>query len=159
MSGEINEIEAFWSAYREANARACDLADQPPESWGFGDSPEMADELGQLVVRGIKTATCSLLWEYESEGEALPREGDLSIIVNGAGQPLCIIETIQVRTIPFDKVDAQFAYDEGERDRSLAYWRRAHWRYFSRVCQQLDRSVSTDMPLVCERFQLLYKPD
>jgi uncharacterized protein YhfF len=26
---------------------------------GFGDSPEMADELGRLVLNGKKTATCS----------------------------------------------------------------------------------------------------
>jgi uncharacterized protein YhfF len=28
------------------------------ESFSFGDSPAMADELGALVVAGTKTATC-----------------------------------------------------------------------------------------------------
>ncbi len=31
--------------------------------------------------------------------------------------------------LPFDEVDEVFAYDEGERERSLATWREAHWRY------------------------------
>ncbi|MBI5726350.1 MAG: ASCH domain-containing protein, partial [Ignavibacteriales bacterium] len=28
----------------------------------FGDSPEMADELLEPVLSGLKTATCSALW-------------------------------------------------------------------------------------------------
>jgi uncharacterized protein YhfF len=40
----------------------------------------MADDLGGLVVKGIKTATCSLYWEYEAGLEVLPQAEDLSII-------------------------------------------------------------------------------
>ncbi len=29
-------------------------------AWQFGDSPELADELVQLVLSGVKTATCSV---------------------------------------------------------------------------------------------------
>lgn len=159
MPGKPLDIATYWSTYLKSLGRSNGSADQAPEAWGFGDSPEMADELGHLVVQGIKTATCSLLWEYEMEGQALPQEGDLSIILDGAGRPLCIIETLQVRIIPYDEVDAQFAYDEGEGDRSLVGWREAHWRYFNRVCQTLDCSVAPTMPLVCERFAVVYSSD
>ena len=40
----------------------------------------LAEEPGQLVVQGIKTATSSLLWEYEADGEALLEAGEYSII-------------------------------------------------------------------------------
>jgi len=50
------------------------------ECWHFGDSKSMAAELGQLVKMGVKTATSSLLWEYEADGEALPEAGEYSII-------------------------------------------------------------------------------
>jgi uncharacterized protein YhfF len=157
MNDKLSDLELFWSAYLESIGQMAESASGIPEAWGFGDSPGMADELGRLVVQGVKSATCSLLWEYEAEDEPLPKEGELSIVLDGTGRPLCIIETTQMRIMPFDHVDAEFAYDEGEGDRSLAYWRQAHWRFFSRACQAIDRTVSPSMPLVCERFRVVYK--
>jgi uncharacterized protein YhfF len=116
----------------------------------------MADDLGGLVVRGVKTATCSLYWEYEAGLEVLPEAGGLSIILDGRGDPLCLIETTSVEIKPFNTVDAQFAYDEGEGDRSLEYWRQAHRRFFGRTCADFGRELSEDMPVVCERFKVLF---
>lgn len=158
MTEKPLDVQALWSAYVQSRGQTPESVGPPPEAWGFGDSPEMADDLGDLVVQGVKTATCSLLWEYEAEGETLPQEGDLGIVLDGGGNPLCIIETTEVRIVPYDQVDESFAYDEGEGDRSLAYWRDAHWRFFSRVCEALDRSVSPSMSLVCERFHVVYGP-
>ena len=55
------------------------------------------------------------------------------------------------------EVDARFAYEEGEGDRSLEYWQEAHWRFFSRTLPNVGREPTTDMPLVCERFRVVYK--
>ena len=60
--------------------------------------------------------------------------GDISIILNGADQPLCIIETTEITIKPMNQVDEQFAYDEGEGDRTIAYWKAAHERFFRRLC-------------------------
>ncbi len=126
------------------------------ECWYFGDSESMAAELGQLVKQGVKTATSSLLWEYEADGEALPEAGEYSIITTWNGDPICIIQTIDVAVMPFNKVAAEFAYAEGEGNRSLDYWRTVHWKFFSRVCKVISRAPSMTMPVVCERFQLVY---
>ncbi len=115
-------INTFWQRYLAARGEPeGKLA--APEAWSFGDNPALADELCQLVLSGIKTATCSLLWEYEADGEALPQEGQLSIILDGQGKPSAVIETTQVIIQPFNQVDASFAYEEGEDDRSLESWR------------------------------------
>ncbi len=127
-----------------------------PPAWGFGNTPEMADELGALVQSGTKTATCSLMWEFEHEGDPIPQVGVLSIILDGDDNPLCIIETVEVEVRAMNTVDEKFAYDEGEGDRSLAYWREAHWRFFSKICATMKRKPSEDMPLVCERFRVIY---
>lgn len=123
----------------------------------------MADELGALVIDGVKTATCSLLWVYETsasvkdgEPEPLPAVGDYSVILCGTGKPIGIIETTEIIIRPYNEVDAAFAYDEGEGDRSLAYWRWAHWCFFSRQCAQIGNTVAEEMPLVCERFRLVW---
>jgi uncharacterized protein YhfF len=47
----------------------------------------------------------------------------------------------------------------GEDDRLLAAWRDGHWRYFSRVLPKIGREPALDMPLVCERFRVLFNHD
>jgi uncharacterized protein YhfF len=151
------ELRSFWEACRAARP-GLSLPAEPPLADCFCDNEPCANELGDLVRRGIKTATCSLLWSYEAEGDPLPQPGDLSIVTDWTGRPLCVIEITEVSVRPYNEVDAQFAYDEGEGDRSLAYWRQAHWDFFSRECAQIGREPAEDMPLVCERFRLLYTP-
>lgn len=146
--------QEFWQAFRES------FAENPPgedayQAWSFGDTPEMANELGQLVLDGIKTGTASLAWEYNVDNDPLPRAGEYSIILNGDEEPLCIIETVRVYIEPFNLVDKEQAYAEGEGDRSLQYWRDAHWKYFTRRCEILGREPSEYMPVVCERFRVV----
>ena len=149
-------IEAFWQDYLDTLPVDSLKPQTLPEAWYFGDSAKMAVELGELVQQGIKIATCSLLWEYEYDGDPIPRADELSIIIDYDWNPLCIIETTEVEIKPYNEVDAQFAYDEGEGDRSLQYWRDAHWRFFSRSCQRIGREISETMPLICERFRVIY---
>jgi uncharacterized protein YhfF len=150
-------MDVFWQAYVNTLPPDHPARSRPvPPAWGFGDSAALADELGDLVCRGVKTATCTLVWEFEVKGEAIPQPGELNIILDGAGQPLCIIETTGVEIKPYNAVEPAFAHAEGEGDRSLAYWRDAHWRYFSRVCPKIGRAVSEDMPLVCEHFRVVW---
>lgn len=150
------KIEAFWYDYIQTLSDDVKVPPEMPEAWGFGDSPEMAEELGRLVLEGIKTATASAVWEYEATNESLPQVGDLSIILDGQGEPLCIIETVEVMVRPYNEVDPQFAYDEGEGDRSLTYWREAHERFFSRFLPTIGLVFSETMPLVLERFRVIY---
>ena len=150
-----SEVEAFWQAYLASLPEGV----EPPssyEAWSFCDNEEAANELGDLVKAGIKTATCSLVWEYEAENEELPQVGDVSIITNWDGDPLCIIETIEVQVKAFNEVEKEFAYDEGEGDRSLVYWRRVHWDVFSKECLAIGQESTETMPLVCERFRVVF---
>ena len=150
-----SEVVAFWETFQKTDNQLG--PDTPYEVWHFGDSQELADELAELVVSGKKTATASLLWEYEAEGEALPWSGSYSVITNFDGTPKGVIQTIEVRILPFDEVEADFAADEGEGDLSLDFWRKAHRLIFSRTCARLGLEPNSKMPVVCERFRLLYK--
>jgi len=150
-------IKAYWQKF---------LSVLPPDSpyhtktytaEGWGDSPEMADELGDLIARDIKTATCSALWEWDAEGKPIPRVGLVTIVVDGKGEPLCIVETTEVTVQKFYEVGSDFARAEGEGDFSLEYWHEAHRKFFSRTLPKIGREFSEDIPLVCERFQLIYK--
>jgi uncharacterized protein YhfF len=150
-------IVPYWQAYQAS------LPDGHPQrsavlpvAWGFGDGSDMADELGGLVVQGVKTATCSSVEEIAADGDPIPKAGDLSIILDGRGEPIGIIETTGVEIKALDEVTAEFAYDEGEGDRSLEYWRDGHRRFFGRGHARLGIPMSDQIPVVCERFRLIW---
>ena len=112
----------------------------------FGDDPGMQDELAALVIGGRKTATCLA----EATGAPVPVPGSLTLIEDGSGRPVCVIETLSTERRRFDEVDEAHARAEGEGDLSLAYWREVHRAYFER-----EGSWAPDMMLVCERFRLV----
>ena len=116
------------------------------DSFSFGDSAELADELLELVLIGKKTATA---WAA-AEGDKGVVVGKRWIVKDGQGRSGAILETVELTRRRFGKVDAAFAHDEGEGDRSLAWWREAHRRYFTRRGE-----FSPDMELYCERFRLI----
>lgn len=128
------------------------------EAFRFGDTEALANELGQLVLAGKKRATTGAVGSFEAAGKRLPRAGDLSVVTDAAGAPMCIIETTQVDVMPFGQVGAEFAAVEGEGDGSLAYWRQAHIQYFTRECGRTGHSFSESMLVSCERFQVVYVP-
>ena len=114
-------------------------------SFAFGDGPALADELLELVLKGLKTATCST---EDEPNTSTP--GERWVVLDGRGNPRCVIETTEVTYRRFGEVDAAFAHEEGEGDRSLAYWREAHRQYFGR-----QGKFSEDMMCMCERFRLV----
>lgn len=152
-----NIVETYWQSFLASLPADSPYRQKTYLSEGWGDGPEMAEELGQLIAAGVKTATCSSLWEWQAEGEPLPEPGCLTVVLDGKGKPLCIVETTEVTLRNFDEVDAQFAYDEGEGDRSLAYWQEAHRHFFTRYLPKIGGEFQEDMPLVCERFKVVYK--
>jgi uncharacterized protein YhfF len=148
-------ILQFWRDYADCVPAGQHRPETPASVFAFGDSKELADELATLVRRGIKTATCSALWSYEEEQKPLPQTGEYSIVLDGNGVPIAVIETVEVFVTPFNEVPECFAYDEGEGDRSLVYWREAHLNYFGRQ-RFKDRTFHEQMPLVCKRFRLAH---
>ncbi|MBE0671077.1 MAG: ASCH domain-containing protein [Anaerolineales bacterium] len=158
MSSESRtSVEKYWNSFLATLPSDSPYREKTYVAEGFGDHPKLADELGALIVSGIKTGTCSALWEWEAEGNPIPEVGLISIVLDGADEPICIIETTEVTQRRFNEVDEDFARSEGEGDRTLRYWREAHTMFFSRVLPKIGKQFSEDMPLVCERFQVIHK--
>ncbi len=125
--------------------------------FSFGDNPGIGDELAALVVNGPKRATAGWVVESEADGEPIPKVGDVWIVTNGKEVPVCAIRTVEVRTGPLVSVDEAFAFDEGEGDRTVDWWMKAHLDYFER------RSVEMGVPfdpetseIIFERFELVH---
>lgn len=142
-------IEAFWAEFVAATG-----IDGPYEAWAFGDPslPELSTELALLVRDGPKRATAGMASDYEDGKEPMPKPGDLHLILDGGGVPVCVIRTTAVSLRRFGDVDEAFAWDEGEGDRTLAWWRAGHLRFFESVGETVD----DDTMMMLEHFELLW---
>jgi uncharacterized protein YhfF len=128
----------------------------PYQVWHFGNTAEMANELAQLVISGKKFATASLASVNELKPDEAPIPDGYSVVTDLRGEPKCVIQTTEIRHIPFEEVDPQFASDEGEGDQSLEYWREVHHKYFTREAAELGLEFNERSIICCERFRLLY---
>jgi len=149
-----DHVLPFWQAF--ANTQTHDPTPRFLEAFPFDDNEPSANELAELVLVGQKRATAGLLWSFEHAGARVPEPGSLSIVTNFTGTPLWVIETQRVDLVPFKDVTAEFAATEGEGDGSLKFWRTAHDAYFGRECQRIGRIPEPGMPVVCERFEVVY---
>lgn len=145
-------IQEFWEAFKSKEG----LTDANYQAWAFGDSPEMANHLAELVVKGIKTATTSACALYE-ENEPLPKVGEYNTILNGIGEPVVLTKTVVTEIVSFDAVSWEHAYHEGEGDRSLAYWRKVHEAFFKRAYAEAGLAFDQSIPCFCEVFEVVYK--
>lgn len=127
------------------------------DAYHFCADEENANICASLVLKDEKRATAGLLWSYEAEEEALPVIGQLNVITNWAGEPQCVVETTGVEVRSFSEVDAAFAFEEGEGDKSLDHWKKEHWKFFSAECAQIGRQPDKEMPVVLERFMLVFR--
>ena len=147
---------AFWQAYLASLPHAEDVARRFYDIMRIGHSNESANAGAALIKRGVKTATSALLWAYRAANKPLPEVGSLSIVTDGSGDPVCVVETTAVEIKKFAEVDAAFAYDYGEWDRTLEGWRAHSWALNAARCQELGKAPTPDMPMVCERFHVVY---
>jgi uncharacterized protein YhfF len=156
------DTDAFWQAFR----RYAGLDHDNYVVGSFGDSPEIATELADLAMTGIKRGTVSLARDYGEGREPMPKPGNFVMMLDGERRPRFIWRTTEVTIKPLSEVDEAFAWDEGEGNRTRDWWLDAHRRYFarqarreglsstttSRPCSSAD-SVTTLPPLSAEDYR------
>ena len=113
------------------------------ERWHFGVDN---DKLLNLVLAGKKKATCYL---YD-ENEELAKIGDLSVITTSDGKDACIIQTEDVKILPFNEITWDLAKLEGETN-NLEEWIKIHTKFFKTRNKDFNESTL----IVFERFKLL----
>ena len=146
------EILDFWDKVKSETGIKGDFAD----AWGFGDNPELIDELLGYVLQRKKRSSTSLLKESELQGYPLDKVGDYNIILNSRGEPAAVIKTVSVKRVKNKDIDAEHAYWEGEGDRTLNSYFQEHDKYYTRVGKALGFEFNKDMLVDLVRFELVY---
>lgn len=142
-------VEAFWARFL-ASVAAKRLVAPPKlfEAFAVGATPEQADAGAALILAGEKTATSAHASEFDP-AQGPPTPGALSILLDGAGRPVAVVETVEIKARTLDQLDADFALDYGEWDRTLPTLRRelATWH----------ADKPKPLTLLCERFRVVYR--
>jgi len=125
-------------------------------SFYFCDNEPDADVCADLVMKSIKQATAGSLWWYEKTNEKLPVVDDFYIVTDWKGKAKAVIKTIKVERVPYNQVTEEFAYIEGEGDRSLAFWKKVHWAFYTREMAPYDEAPTEDMIIICEYFKTIW---
>jgi len=146
-------VQAYWREF--CTATGLDPA-TPYQAWYFGDTPRLAHELLELVLHGPKRATAGLSEFNDQMPDVKPAAGGYSVVTEHDGTPRAVIRTTVLERRPFGEVDAAFAWDEGEGDRTLADWKDGHRQFFTRELATIGRRFDEAMPVDLERFELLY---
>ena len=144
--------DEIWQAYTRVSDE--DLANVSYDAWQFGASP---DKLLQLVLNGTKKATASLHALYEKENEKVPEKGTYSVILDSENVARCIIKNSKVIIQPYKDFDEEFAFIEGEGDRSLDYWRKVHDEFFKAESSMNGLEFTDESLVVGEIFEVVYK--
>lgn len=125
------------------------------ETFSFGYTKELIDELTDLVLRGQKTATCSAVFAYKKE-EDQPHVNDYSMVIDFNDNPIAIIQTQMIQVVPFNQVTWDFAQLEGE-DSNLESWQSNHRKFFKEEGILLGYTFTEDMLVITENFKVVYR--
>ncbi|KAI9327228.1 PUA-like domain-containing protein [Zopfochytrium polystomum] len=121
----------------------------PKDVFGFGGSDSrLTDELLEKAIRGEKTATTS--WPIPD-----PMHwgvGDLSVILNGSGEPAAVMRTLSFVKCKFKDVAEDFALAEAEGDYEA--YRQGHIAFYGR--QKDGRLFNDESWVLCEYFEVIY---
>ncbi|MEN8790395.1 MAG: ASCH domain-containing protein [Flavobacteriaceae bacterium] len=128
-----------------------------PRVTHFCDNEKEANNCLKLVLKGSKRATSHSLLGLQLREERLPKIGDFTIITDWKGNARCIVRTVAVRLKPFFSIRESYAKIEGEGDKSLSYWKKTHWDYYTRELEALGRQPADSMIVVCEIFEKVYQ--
>lgn len=141
-----SDITAFMAEAAKALGRELPT---PKDVFNFGGSnPRVSDELLALALEGKKTATTSwpipnpLHWGV----------GDLSVILNGKGEPAAIMRTLSFVECKFKDVAEDFALAEAEG--TYEDYRNGHIWFYRQ--QENGHEFGDQSVVLCETFKVIY---
>jgi uncharacterized protein YhfF len=120
--------------------------------YSFGNGPAHADELLAFVTRGTKRATAGALVELAQLDDPFPAIGQLWGLLDGAGEPRFVAETVDLVPGRLGEVTPAFAWDEGEDDCTLESWLEGHRSWGL----QLGVPDPDRLEVLFERFRVIW---
>lgn len=118
----------------------------------------LRDRLVSAILAGRKTATTSLLHEYEVGNEPLPVVGNRGAVIDSDGQRVAVIHTTAVRIVPLCDVPLDHVLAEGEGHVTVTDWLVGHTEFWSSEPMKAelgeDFTITDSSLVVLEQFRV-----
>ena len=109
-----------------------------------------------FIKEGEKVGTFSLPWLMESENIPASHTGQPIILLSYDGKPEIVVQITDIEETTFGKIDYEVTKIDGPPVRDPEVWIPLHREYWNNILKPYGRSCTDDMPVIVERFQLVY---
>ncbi len=148
-------LEAFWAAASAANPG---IGDDYEVRW-FGIDAKTTRGIFDYIQSGAKTGTYTLPWLLEKTGQPRARDGDYVVLIDYDGTPTLLLRMVSQETVAFGAIDARITGLDGPSVRDVEVWKPLHQKFWDGELAAYGLSVTPDMPVLVERFALVYARD
>lgn len=121
----------------------------------LGRTAELCERLTGYVIARQKTGVFS---QPEDFPAGLPRAGEFAVLVNFSDEPRCLIRYDECALLSLGQVGPEHVAVETAALRDLAAWRKFHRDYWAPVFAARGEALTDDVPIVFQRFTVLYPP-
>ncbi len=122
----------------------------------FAGRREGTDALIRLYRLGKKSAGSSLVKDFESAGDPLPKVGNYWIMLDSHERPQLLVKTIRTEINLFGDIPKAVARAEGEGDLSVSYWKKAHRDFYLSFLTKWGIADINKAKVITEHFEILY---
>ncbi len=122
----------------------------------IGLDHETTEQVLALIRQGDKTGTFSLPWLIDAGAHAPTGVGMHIVLVNFSGAPQLLMRVTEVWKKRFGDIDERDTAVDGSPVRDLSVWKPLHREYWGPMLARHSLEVTDDMPVLVERFSLIY---
>ena len=145
-------LDAFW---QQAIKAVPEIArDHQVRSIGIDE--ETTDLIIKFIKTGEKTGTYSLPWLIEAEGYPKTTPNTSIILVSYAGIPKVVVQITSIYETTFGNISLDDTSLDGPPVRDLDVWIPLHTKYWNGLLSRYNRVCMPDMPVLVEKFKLVY---
>ena len=109
-----------------------------------------------FIKGGEKVGTFSLPWIMESENLPMTKKGMPIILLSYDGKPELIVQVTEIIETTFGQIDSDITNIDGPPVRDPEVWIPLHRDYWNGILTEYNRVCSNDMPVIVEKFKLVY---
>ena len=150
------QLDHFWQQAQAAGADV-DIGSDYQVRWIGLDDPT-TQQIFDLIAAGDKNGTFTLPWIIQRTDQPEPVVGDYIILIAFDGTPTQLVRLTHIEQVPFGEITAAHTAIDGSPVRALEVWKPLHTQYWNAMLEPWSLTVSEDMPVLIESFQLLYPP-
>lgn len=149
-------VQQYWENYLNSLAPR-ELPQHPyVEAAPAGDFTT-TDALIELYLSGRKTAGSSLVEDFNTAGDPLPKVGNFWIVLDSTQTPRLILKTVKTEIHLFGNIPAAISIAEGEGDLTPEDWRHIHAEIYTPHLEAWGIEDINQAHVITEHFEIVWR--